>query len=76
MCPIPGYFDNPASKDYVGGFAVDLIIKDLNIALECGDEIGFDWDVLRKCRDLYQIASDNGDGNKDFAIVYQYMRKM
>jgi 3-hydroxyisobutyrate dehydrogenase len=64
---------SPASRDYENGFNVDLMLKDLNIALECGEHIGLDLEATKLCRDRYQKISNMGYGKKDFSIIYQYL---
>ena len=45
----------------------------MKIALDCGSDLGIDLTVLQKCYDIYKKVQDNGDGDKDFGIVYQYL---
>lgn len=66
----------PSSRDYNNGYSINLLLKDLNIAIDCAQSLGLDLNVLEKCKRLYEIPQANGDGNKDFGIVYQYMKKM
>jgi 3-hydroxyisobutyrate dehydrogenase len=36
-CPVPGVGpETPADRDYQGGFAAALMLKDLTLAMECG----------------------------------------
>ena len=38
--PVPGVIDNvPASRNYDGGFACDLMLKDVGLALEAAREV-------------------------------------
>ena len=75
--PIPDVIpDSPSSNNYQPGFAVDLMLKDINIAIECADSLGFNMKILKKCKKLFQKASDAGDGAKDFSIVYKYIEPM
>jgi 3-hydroxyisobutyrate dehydrogenase-like beta-hydroxyacid dehydrogenase len=53
-----------------------LLIKDLTIAIDSAGNFGFDMDVLKKCRSYFQLAQDAGDGNKDFSVVFQYIKKL
>jgi 3-hydroxyisobutyrate dehydrogenase len=75
--PVPGFLStSPSSNNYEGGYSINLLIKDLTIAIETADNLGFDMETLKKCRSYFQLAQDGGDGHKDFSIVYQYMRKL
>jgi 3-hydroxyisobutyrate dehydrogenase-like beta-hydroxyacid dehydrogenase len=44
--------------------------------MECADSIGYDPKAIKKCKELFEMVRDNGDGHKDCTIVYQYMRKI
>jgi 3-hydroxyisobutyrate dehydrogenase len=53
--PAPGVLDNcPANNDYAGGFAVNLMIKDLHIALEAAEEVGAQAEAGKKTASIYE----------------------
>lgn len=69
---IPG---TPASRNYEGGFMVELIRKDLALALEALKETDAKSDMTEKALEYYRQIEKKGFGRKDFGIVYQYYMK-
>lgn len=73
--PVPGVMENiPSSRDYVGGFGVDLMIKDLKLACDAGKEAGTPLNIGKESLATYEKASKSGLGKKDFSVVYQYLK--
>ena len=64
---IPG---TPASRNYEGGFMVELIRKDLALALEAIQDTGAKSDMTEKSLEYYRAIEKKGFGRKDFGIVY------
>jgi 3-hydroxyisobutyrate dehydrogenase len=70
--PVPGVFpDKPASNDYNGGFVVDLMCKDLKLALEAAKSCDAETPLGAHAAELYDELSTNGLGNKDFGVIYR-----
>lgn len=68
--PWPGVMENvPASKDYDGGFLVDLMIKDLGLAMEAALEKGASVPMGALARNLYVSHGKKGFGRKDFSSI-------
>lgn len=70
-CPdiMPGV---PASKSYEGGFAVDLMVKDLTLAMEAPlSEAKATLPLGKKAFDLYKTHQQNGWGKKDFSSIFK-----
>lgn len=68
--PYPGVMDNvPASRDYEGGFLVDLMIKDLGLAMEAALGKGSATPMGSLARNLYLGHRRNGFGRKDFSSI-------
>jgi len=68
--PYPGVMDGvPASKDYEGGFLVDLMIKDLGLAMEAALSKNASTPMGSLARNLYIAHGDNGFGRKDFSSI-------
>ena len=68
--PYPGVMDGvPASKDYQGGFMVDLMNKDLGLALEAalGSKSSIPMGSLAK--NLYGVHGGQGNGRLDFSSI-------
>ncbi|MCB1691917.1 MAG: 3-hydroxyisobutyrate dehydrogenase [Pseudomonadales bacterium] len=68
--PWPGVMENvPASRDYEGGFLVDLMIKDLGLAMEAAMEAGTSTPMGSLARNLYLNHRHQGFGRKDFSSI-------
>jgi len=68
--PVPGIMPNaPASKDYAGGFGVDLMLKDLNLAMESAQSLGASTPLGALARNLYAMHSRDGNGALDFSSI-------
>ncbi|AQX07930.1 3-hydroxyisobutyrate dehydrogenase [Elizabethkingia ursingii] len=74
--PYPGVMENaPASKDYAGGFAVDLMTKDLGLAAAAGLETKTATPLGSTALNLYRMWSDAGNGKIDFSSIIQFLNK-
>jgi len=70
--PCPGVMDNvPASRDYAGGFGVDLMLKDLGLAVENALAVGANVPFGGLARSLYDLHSKAGNGQLDFSSIFQ-----
>lgn len=68
--PYPGVMENvPAANDYEGGFLVDLMIKDLGLAMEAALEKGSATPMGSLARNLYLGHRRHGYGRKDFSSI-------
>lgn len=73
--PYPGVMDNvPAARGYEGGFAVDLMVKDLGLALEAAQHTGVTTPLGGMARSLYALHSAHGAGQLDFSSILQFLR--
>ncbi|CEL95590.1 unnamed protein product [Vitrella brassicaformis CCMP3155] len=71
--PAPGVMDNvPASRDYVGGFAIDLMVKDLGLALSAAEVTKAPLPATKEAHRLYGQVAAKGHGSLDFGSVYKY----
>jgi 3-hydroxyisobutyrate dehydrogenase len=61
---------HPASRGYAPLFAVDLIAKDLGLALALAAEHGVEAPVARAARGVYHAAQEAGLGELDYSAVY------
>jgi 3-hydroxyisobutyrate dehydrogenase len=74
--PYPGVMENaPASKDYKPGFMVDLMVKDLGLAMEIAEQSHFDNPMGRLARELYTQHQSAGNGQLDFSSILQKLRR-
>ena len=70
--PCPDVLPNvPSSKDYEGGFMVDLMKKDLGLAMEAANQSQSMTPMGALAQNLYQILSAQGQGSKDFSSIFQ-----
>jgi len=73
--PVPGVMENvPASKGYNGGFAVDLMAKDVGLAVDAADSSKIPLLIGKRVQEVYRMLQDDGKGGKDFSYVYQYLQ--
>lgn len=72
--PIPGMLPNtPSSRDYENGFGMELITKDMKIALECAKSVDLDVELSKDALEHYEKLTGEGLSKKDFSYVYQYI---
>ena len=69
--PWPGIMEGvPASRGYEGGFLVDLMIKDLELALDAATESGTPVAMGSLARNLYRLHRQVNDaGGLDFSSI-------
>lgn len=73
--PVPGVMENvPSAKDYQGGFAVDLMAKDLGLATEAALATQVPTPLGSLARDLYRLHSRNGAGRLDFSSILKLVK--
>ena len=69
-CPVPGVGpETPADRNYDGGFAAALMLKDLKLAMEAAKEAGAYTPMGGEAEELYQRFVDRGGANKDFSAL-------
>jgi len=75
--PVPGVMETvPASKGYNGGFAVDLMAKDVGLAVDAANSAGIPLLIGKQVQEVYRMLQTDGKGGKDFSYVYQYLQDM
>lgn len=73
--PWPGVMAQaPASKDYQGGFGVDLMLKDLCLAAESALATRSSTPLGELARNLYSLHSQQGNGQLDFSSILRLFR--
>ena len=67
--PLPGVgVESPADKDYQGGFATALMLKDLRLAMEAAETSGAITPLGKHAQELYEaFATENG--GLDFSAI-------
>ena len=69
-CPVPGVGpDTPADRNYEGGFAAALMLKDLKLAAEAAAAAGAYTPMGGEAEELYQRFVDRGGAHKDFSAL-------
>lgn len=72
---MPGVVEgNPASKNYEGGFYSELMLKDLQIAIESAGYKGLKLDFVEKTAGIYEEIVVEKMGRKDFGYAYEYRK--
>jgi len=72
--PYPGVMEKaPASNGYQGGFGVDLMLKDLGLAMDAavGTKVATPLGAL--ARNLYALHSAHGAGKLDFSSIIRLL---
>jgi 3-hydroxyisobutyrate dehydrogenase len=71
-CPVPGVGpDTPADRGYDGGFAAQLMLKDLALAMEAAQGAGAYTPMGGEAEELYRRFVQRGGGPKDFSAIIQ-----
>src|ERR1044072_4581634 len=70
-CPVPGVGpETPADRDYEGGFAAALMLKDLRLAMEAAQSVDAYTPMGGAAETLYaRFAESLGGGRKDFSGI-------
>lgn len=70
--PCPGVLPAaPASRGYAGGFASDLMLKDLGIAADAAAATGVAAPLGLLAREVYRVHREQGRGSLDFSSVFE-----
>ncbi len=74
--PHPGIMEGvPASRQYAGGFGVDLMSKDLGLAMEAALHTKTNTPLGALAQQIYSLHSCAGNGQLDFSSVIQFLKK-
>lgn len=64
----------PAARGYSGGFGVNLMAKDLSLAVDAASDAGASVEMGNLAKSLYQnIGKTDEFNDKDFSSVYKYI---
>ena len=73
-CPVPGVGpETPADRDYQGGFAVALMLKDLKLAAEAATTVAAQTPMGAQAAALYQAFADAGSAALDFSAIIKLL---
>ena len=74
-CPEPGLVATaPSNNEYKPGFAADLMLKDMNLALEAAESQGLVLDVAVVAQAIYTRFADAGYGDVDFSGILKMIK--
>jgi 3-hydroxyisobutyrate dehydrogenase len=72
--PCPGTLDTaPSARGYTGGFATDLMLKDLGLAVEAATDAGAIVPLGSSARNLFAMHSAAGQGRLDCSSVFHLL---
>jgi len=77
--PVPGVMEGvPSSRDYEGGFASALMLKDLGLAQDAAKATGVDVPMGKRALALYQeiCSGKKGLANKDFSVAFKFLEEL
>ena len=75
-CPVEGIGPaSPADRNFEGGFATDMMLKDLRLAKEAAISSGAVTPLGGHAEALYALLSEQGLGGKDFSSVIELLAK-
>lgn len=67
--------DVPSSNNYQGGFQVDLMYKDLGLAMDISHQSGSPTPMGAQAKALYSLHKSKGNGQLDFSSIMQLFEK-
>jgi 3-hydroxyisobutyrate dehydrogenase len=74
-CPVPGPVPtSPANNDYKPGFAAELMLKDLSLALEAAQSTATDCALGKHAQEIYAKFNAAGHAGEDFSAVIRDVR--
>ncbi|MEM7330385.1 MAG: 3-hydroxyisobutyrate dehydrogenase [Pseudomonadota bacterium] len=75
-CPVQGIGPaSPADRNFEGGFATDMMLKDLRLAKDAAMSSGAVTPLGGHAEALYALLSEQGLGEKDFSSVIELLTK-
>ena len=76
-CPIPGVGPkSPADDDYKPGFATDLMVKDVGLAVAAARRVSAATPLGANASEIYQEMQKQGMGGQDFSAVIRYLKTL
>ncbi len=73
-CPVPGPVPtSPANRDYAGGFAAKLMLKDLRLAQQAALEVAATTPLGAEATALYALMDGAGLGGLDFSAMIKML---
>lgn len=74
-CPVPGPVPSaPSNRDYAGGFATALMLKDLKLAQTAAQSVGAVTPLGAEAAQLYSLFAAKGNAGLDFSGIIRMLR--
>lgn len=74
-CPVPGVGpESPADRNYEGGFAAALMLKDLRLAMGAAERAGVDLPFGTHATELYSSFVNGGNAGTDFSGIIRTLQ--
>jgi 3-hydroxyisobutyrate dehydrogenase len=74
-CPVPGPVPTaPSNRDYTGGFATALMLKDLKLSQAAAQSAGAPTPLGAEATQLYSLLAAKGHGGIDFSGIIRMLR--
>ncbi len=74
FCPIPDLVASaPSSHGFRPGFSTGLMLKDMNLALNAAELSKLDLSTAKEAAKIYDAFAAQGNANKDFSAIYQFV---
>jgi 3-hydroxyisobutyrate dehydrogenase len=74
-CPWPGPVPTaPSNRNYEGGFAAAMMLKDLKLAQEAAAKVGAAAPLGATAEGLYALFDRQGGGGRDFSAILEMLR--
>jgi 3-hydroxyisobutyrate dehydrogenase len=74
-CPVPGPVPtSPSNRDYQGGFATALMLKDLKLSQAAAQSAGAATPLGAEAAQLYALFAAKGQGGTDFSGIIRMLR--
>lgn len=75
-CPVPGVGpETPADRDYQGGFAAALMLKDLRLSQQAAQDAGAATPMGARAAELYESWVAEGQGGQDFSSIIRLLAR-
>ncbi len=75
-CPVPGPVPTaPSNRDYTGGFATALMLKDLKLSQEAAKSAGATTPLGAEAAELYAQFAAKGNAGVDFSGIIKMLRE-
>lgn len=72
--PYPGVMaSSPSSNGYEPGFMVDLMVKDLSLAMDNANSTGTKTSLGKLAQELFLQKQEQGDGKRDFSSIIELL---